>query len=252
MKTISEQLKHSEESETMHLLWTGGWDSTFRLLQLLLMEKRKVQPIYVIDVSNRSPVQELISMNEIRNKLNRKGVHTDQLKPTIYIDRSAIKIDDKISEAWRIINDRRHIGSQYIWLASLCKQFNLENIELSVQKRASKERSSESLAYNLEESRITPEEIKIFKYFSLPLIDVTKIEMQSVVKRENWSDIMESTWFCHHPVYHPFKKGVPCGVCNPCRTAIEEGFGHKIPFILRFSGKYLKKAYNSSIMNHFK
>ena len=31
------------------LLWTGGWDSTFRLLSLLLREQREVQPYYILD-----------------------------------------------------------------------------------------------------------------------------------------------------------------------------------------------------------
>ena len=25
-----------------HLFWTGGWDSTFRLMQLLMVEEKKV------------------------------------------------------------------------------------------------------------------------------------------------------------------------------------------------------------------
>ncbi len=32
-----------------HLFWTGGWDSTFRLLQLLLDEHKAVQTYYLLD-----------------------------------------------------------------------------------------------------------------------------------------------------------------------------------------------------------
>lgn len=35
--------------QTHHLLWTGGWDSTFRVLQLLLCSRDAVQPHYIID-----------------------------------------------------------------------------------------------------------------------------------------------------------------------------------------------------------
>jgi hypothetical protein len=38
-----------------------------------------------------------------------------------------------------------------------------------------------------------------------------------------FSEIMEKTWFCHTPVH-----GEPCGVCNPCSHAIEEGLVFKI------------------------
>ena len=36
-------------ARAVKLLWTGGWDSTFRLLQLLLLYEKKVQPYYIID-----------------------------------------------------------------------------------------------------------------------------------------------------------------------------------------------------------
>ena len=31
------------------VLWTGGWDSTFRVLYLVLVEKCQVQTYYIID-----------------------------------------------------------------------------------------------------------------------------------------------------------------------------------------------------------
>ena len=235
-----------------HLLWTGGYDSTFRLLQLLYIEEQEVQPIYIIELSYKSPIYELMAMNEIRSELHKKGVTKSQLKPTIYIDKSGVEIDDEISKAWTNIRERRHIGRQYIWLASLCKQHNLDGVELSIERRDNEEKISESTAYFLNECRITSDEKTIFKYFSLPLQQLTKKRMQKIAEKENWLDIMELTWFCHHPIYHPFKKGVPCGICNPCRIAVEEGFGHRIPFLLRYSGKYLKKIYNSSLINLMK
>ena len=238
--------------DRIHLLWTGGYDSTFRLLQLLFVEKKKVQPIYIIELSYKSPIYELMTMNEIRGELHNKGVTKNQLKPTIYIDKSGVEIDDEILKAWTNIGEKRHIGRQYVWLASLCKQHNLEGVELSIERRDNERKISESTAYFLDECRVTSDDRAIFKYFSLPLLQLTKKKMQKIVEKENWSDIMEQTWCCHHPMYHPFKKGIPCGICNPCRIAVQEGFGYRIPFLLRFSGKYLKKIYNSSMMNVFR
>src|SRR5688572_33020809 len=37
------------EAAPVALLWTGGWDSTFRLLMLLLVERRAVQSYYIVD-----------------------------------------------------------------------------------------------------------------------------------------------------------------------------------------------------------
>ena len=248
MEPIDKQIKYSSETEVTSLLWTGGYDSTFRLLQLLCIEKKKVQPIYIIELSYKSPVHELMAMNEIRNMLECKGISKDQLRPTIYIDKIGIEINNEILKAWTNIKKRRHLGRQYIWIASLCKQYNLYDVELSIEKD-SENASSESIACDLTGNRIAPDIKTIFKYFSLPLVDTTRQDMQGVIEKENWLHIMEQTWFCHHPMYHPFKKGIPCGICNPCRVTIEEGYGHRVPLLLRYSGKYLKKIYNSSLMS---
>ena len=252
MKAIKEKLKQASERTFTTLFWTGGYDSTFRLLQLLLVEKKKVQPIYIIDLSHRSPVHELLSMDEIRRALNQRGGGAAALlQPTLYIDKDEITYDEQILKAWSRINQEKHIGRQYIWLASLCKQYDLQEVELSIEKD-SEDSASESIACYLVEGKMTPDIQTVFKHFSLPIIDMTRKDMQRIVKREGWSGFMKRTWFCHHPIYHPFKKGIPCGICNPCRVAIEEGFGYRIPFLLRHSGKYLKKMYNSSIMGIFK
>jgi hypothetical protein len=249
MKPVIKQIKKTLESDTIALLWTGGWDSTFRLLQLLYIEKREVQPIYIIELEHRFPVYELMAMNEIRSVLKKKGGTEKLLRPTIYIDQIDIETDEGILKAWEKIKTKRHLGQQYVWLSSLCKQYELEGVELSIEKD-SEDSSSESIACYLTESRMTPDIRTIFKYFSLPLINMTRKDMRNIIEMKNWSDIMDLTWFCHHPIYHPFKKGVPCGVCNPCRITVEEGLGHRIPFTFRKSGKYLKRIYNSSAM-HF-
>jgi hypothetical protein len=36
---------------------------------------------------------------------------------------------------------------------------------------------------------------------------------------------MAMTWFCHTPA----QDGLPCGFCNPCQYAIQDGFAWRIP-----------------------
>ena len=43
-----------DRTTPVQILWTGGWDSTFRLLQLLLELKLEVIPHYVIDDTRES------------------------------------------------------------------------------------------------------------------------------------------------------------------------------------------------------
>jgi hypothetical protein len=54
------------------LLWTGGWDSTFRLLWLVLVEQRPVQPVYLIDACRGSTGMELRAMAAIRREVARQ------------------------------------------------------------------------------------------------------------------------------------------------------------------------------------
>jgi hypothetical protein len=70
-----------------------------------------------------------------------------------------------------------------------------------------------------------PDMRAIFGAFSFPLLHTPKHAMAEVVARNGWSELMAMTWFCHRPA-----RGVrPCGFCNPCQYAVEEGFAWRIP-----------------------
>src|SRR6478672_10747010 len=53
----------------VNLFWTGGWDSTFRLLQLLLEHRLPVAPVYLIDDTRASTQFEFDTMDAIRDAL---------------------------------------------------------------------------------------------------------------------------------------------------------------------------------------
>ena len=50
--------------KTVNLLWTSGWDSTYRLVELSRMDVR-VQPIYVTGMGRPSEQRELQAQKEI-------------------------------------------------------------------------------------------------------------------------------------------------------------------------------------------
>ena len=69
--------------EEIKILWTGGWDSTFRVIEL----SRKnvvIQPIYVLDSGRKSTDYELKAIDKIIQDLNKR----DETKAKI----NAIKI----------------------------------------------------------------------------------------------------------------------------------------------------------------
>lgn len=61
----------NNENEVCKILWTGGWDSTYRIVELF-REQIQIQPIYCCDPSRGSIQREIETMENIRNTLLEK------------------------------------------------------------------------------------------------------------------------------------------------------------------------------------
>jgi hypothetical protein len=86
-----------------------------------------------------------------------------------------------------------------------------------------------------------PEEFRlVFGGFTFPLMAMSKLEESQIATRNGWNDLMAETWFCHRPT----RDLRPCGFCNPCQYAIEEGFGARIPR----SRRALSRLFNATLM----
>jgi len=234
------------EEDQVNLLWTGGWDSTFQLLQLLLIYKSNVVPYYLIHEDRHSTGMELKTIIKIKNYLLEKFPHTkDLLRPVQYFAVNDLVHDDKIANAYKSIQKEKHIGWQYEWLAFLCKEIEIYDMQLSVEKSlfplenhwdldiekmliADNENSQ--IQYIIDSKHRETNEYQLFKYFSFPIIKITKKEMSKISADKGWNEIMQMTWFCHNPTND--KK--PCGKCKPCLTVIQEGFGKRISTKRRF------------------
>jgi len=127
-------VNNSDEAEVM-LLWTGGWDSTFRLLYLVFVEKRIVQPFYILDTERSSTLHELRAMHVIREEIARRSSRlADLIKPTIIVSVHDIKPDPEITAKFNRLREKHHIGSQYEWLARFARHWKISNLELGVHK----------------------------------------------------------------------------------------------------------------------
>lgn len=241
----------ASNKENINLLWTGGWDSTFQLLQLLLIHRRRVTPFYLIDAERRSTGVEIQTMKRIKDHILKEYPHTHELfKPTQYFAVSDISPDSQITEAHQAILKEKHIGSQYDWLARFCKENKVSDIQLCAEKSSNPDKERFSIDKILEESHDGCETIfridqilkntnenVLFRYFTFPLNNLTKIDMFEIVKKHGWQEIMNMTWFCHNPTCDI----KPCGKCTPCLQVIKEGFGWRIPLksrIVSFFYKY--------------
>ena len=212
------------------MLWTGGWDSTFRLLQLLFHERKVVQPHYVI-TSQECTGKEITTINNIRRKLAREHPEVKELLlPVKYPNIDLIERYEDIRKGYEHIKESIYISPQYVWFARYCNEYNL-NLEIGIEKGGRSHQMLEDFVRENTDSvfkvdkKWTPESFyKIFKYFQFPLINYTKLDMEREAREQGWLEIMKMTWFCRRP-----KKGKPCGFCGPCTDVVVDGLGWRLP-----------------------
>ena len=222
------------DCEPVPVLWTGGWDSTFQVLRLLLEQHRAVLPIYLIKESRRSIRAELLAMKKIRGMLAAYDPKTKTLlRPLCLHTLTDIPENSAITAAFKEVRAKKYIGQQYDWLARFCAWQHIPDLQLCIHKDDMAhavladlvvEDPPGSQTYRMSPMpQATPEQL-LFGPFTYPLFDFTKQAMARVAQQQGWHDIMMQTWFCHHPTKH----GKPCGVCNPCQYTIAEGLGWRI------------------------
>ncbi len=224
-----------ETSISINFLWTGGWDSTFQLLQLLILERKQVTPYYLIDSGRKSLRAELLAMENIKEVLFKKFLFTEKLlKPTLFFNVKDISNNNKITNASNILAKEFKIGSQYEWLARFCEENEIKNLQLCIHKggkihnmmnKCYTSNKESPYLYFLNKQSCDTNLYTVFNYYTFPLLNVDKFDMGEIAKKHGWQSIMQLTWFCHKPT----RKMQPCGKCNPCSFVIKQGLSSRIP-----------------------
>ena len=219
------------QSEPVKLLWTGGWDSTFRLLDLVFNQGQAVEPHYLLAWRKRisAPV-ELETMERIRAAiLDRNPVVADLVLPTRLFTLEQLPPIKSISQAFARVRTSTPLGDQYDWLARLAEHHSIDGLELAIHVDdrafahiAGSVRPDGDAMVLVDEARST--DLHIFQHYRFPVLHKTKRDMENDSRASGFHDIMMMTWFC----FEPDRKGRPCGHCNPCMFAIAESMGNRI------------------------
>ncbi|MEM2971691.1 MAG: hypothetical protein QW270_04635 [Candidatus Bathyarchaeia archaeon] len=229
-----------DDETNVNLLWSGGWDSTFRLLYLIFVEKRHVQPFYIIVESKRvSTLNELKAMHIVREEVAKRNPQLANLiKPTIRVSDHNIKPEPTITAKFNRLRKKYSIGSQYELIARFAKEWSISNLELCIEysKHApntlvnllSKYVDNDLMMRQFDENG----DVSIFSFFRFPLLRLSKKDMKRIAAENGFLDILEKTWFCRNPW-----RNKPCGICVSCNLVIKEGFGYRIPKISRLRRK---------------
>jgi 7-cyano-7-deazaguanine synthase in queuosine biosynthesis len=226
----------------INILWTGGMDSTFRLIKLIIIFKKVVQPYYIIDVRRKSTIFELKAMDEIRKELISKYPYTEQqLLQTKMCLLEEIPHDEEINSSYTRLAKIESIGIQYEWLSRFCKYKKINEMELSLEtaiydkdnrtrkllgKDLKELVSDTGVSYKLSDDAKGKDKYNIYGRFTFPAFDLTKSQKYKYSIENNFDEIIRLTWFCHTPT----KKSKPCGKCHPCMAVYREGLAWRLPF----------------------
>jgi len=213
--------------DPIQLFWTGGLDSTFRLLQILWEGSRPVQPIYIEDPNRPSLATENATRAKIRLAVLRDHPELAErfLEEKTY-PRAEVVIHPEVRDGFRELASRFHVGGQYEFLAAFAREYAHGPIEVCFtwQPKTKKEALNahiESLMQGTgHDCRIeTDPPHPIFKDFRFPVIHVSKTEMGVIAKELGFESYLSETWYCSKPT----PDGQACGLCNPCRIARADG-----------------------------
>lgn len=211
--------------KTIKVLWTGGWDSTYRLVELS-RKAVEIQPVYIIDSGRKSRDIEISTMTKITASLRERKETLATIKDVELFKIEDIPEDAEITRAFEKLSSEVRLGSQYEWIARLAK-IN-PGLEIGIEKPSGEYsgcmtvidrfgrllKSDDSFVIDPDNS--SKELLLVFGNLLYPICHISEVEMVQNIKSWGYEDIMKMIWFCHSPL-----KGEPCGFCRPCQQKME-------------------------------
>lgn len=225
----------SFKEDTVEILWTGGWDSTYRIVELS-RQTVTVQPVYVYGDGRISEKYEIIAMKKILSALKLRKETMATFLPINFIDKKSIPLNQEITDAYKIIKKETNLGSQHEWLARLAyihpgmeigtelASSETSHIIAAIEKYGRLVKEDSGDCYILDPNESSKEGMLVLGHFKYPIIDITELDMKRNIKLWGYEDVMKNIWFCHTPFY-----GKPCGLCHPCEVKIESGMEFLLP-----------------------
>ena len=231
--------KNGEVTPLHRVLWTSGWDSTFRVLDLVSRGDCTVQPYYLLNWNRRSRQIEIERMNEITAAVALRG-WTGKLLPVKVVERPDSSRDAEIDhhhldirKAWDHLHEEIGLGKQYRHLAIFAREQGLKDLETGVlgfdKMGACLRGKLATVLHDGEPVQVldaAPDDPlqPIFGNMRFPLFGKTKTEMQAIARKRGFLDLLERSWFCHEPL----RNDAPCGLCTPCHDALTRGMAYRI------------------------
>ncbi len=243
--TKTTPLKNEQKESIVNLLWTGGFDSTYRLIELSMRDVT-IQPVYVVDSNRGSMAREQEAMDTILEKLNDKEGTKATILPIKKIKLEDIPENEEITNAYLLFKKEADMGIQHDWIARLAVDIN--GLEICIEKalgdhapiRNSILRHGKLIdtgdGFIVDKEKSSKELNLILGNLKLPIFNKTNLEMLEDIKKWGYEDVISCIWFCHQPI-----NGKPCGLCNPCNTKIDAKLDFMLPSLALKRSKRMRR-----------
>jgi len=227
------------DSDIHYLYWTGGFDSTYRLCEMLVNEGKTVQPIYVSLVLDndcqseescnklwlrRNRKEERLAMKKIKDLLNNKFPYTKKtLLPVLEVDQPIN--DDLFNHSFekKFYSDnlwpRKRRKHQYLFLSKYA-YYHKKRVDIGVLGIHEGSKFAQFLKQNLVKENnnyVVPITGHAISYLNFPLYGRSKEQLLEQSKQGLYDEILKESWSCWFP-----RNGKPCGKCPMCRERIVE------------------------------
>ncbi len=249
-KSDIEKKNVSEDGQIiMKVMYTGGFDSTYRILELSF-EPVIIQPYYIYNKNRISRDIELETAKKLLEMIKARDTTKADIRDLLVSNlEEYLPVSEDILEGYRTVRKTSIFGAQYPWLNQVGK--SIEGMQISTETlddvtpktrfiytmhqrdRIKYYEDNPALCISQLTLKDTPKEYYVMLnnlYFPENILNLSKAQMLDNFKKWNAVDIAEATWFCHYPV-----KNEPCGWCIPCIGAVEK------TGIWRVQGKSLRR-----------
>lgn len=219
--------------EPVQLLWTSGWDSTFRLCELVLVEGRAVQPLYMYVPDRAGREIELEVQGRLWQQLRERAPDPGLLRyPIIHQQRWAAGHpvpSAELRECFARVQARHpHLTGQFLRLAHLGDLLDWWAVELSLARGEGHPGFNEAAFVD---HHARPEALELadtdegwlLRRFAFPTLHRSRANMRDVAAIHGFDDLLRQSWYCQAPVGRRV-----CGRCRPC-VIHREQTGEDVP-----------------------
>lgn len=204
-----------DNKDVEFVFFSGGFDTTFYLLECLLLRKIRVQPLVVkvpfidgVGIRRASEYQEEVSRNNFYDKFRKQYplLQKKLLQELTFVNKTIL--DKETLELGKEAFSRNIFSrevNQLLYFYQVCKDYKLTNCAVGYQKDDNF--SDEGVDFLNTKLR-----------FKTPMSNLTKREMLDIAIEAGFDSFLAETWSCWYPL--PGNK--PCKKCDLCKVTIVE------------------------------